>query len=278
MDPLTSNRRTFLGASALGLTGLVVAPAASAAGNGLAIRRLAWAGLQLRLGNVALFIDAVPPDPEGGQPGPELTSDAARNFALVTHHHGDHCNPKALKPVLGERGYMVALEETARLFDSRTVTVQPVNLYEPVFLSRTGGEFVAWPAPAADGFGNPQVSWVVDAGGKRIIHCGDTIWHGHWWDIARAYGPFDVAFLPINGLRQIQGRFTDSGQPMGLSAEQAAAAASILGARLAVPIHYGSKGDPNYIEQPNAEQVFLRETLKLKIRSKVFAPGEILQL
>ncbi len=34
---------------------------------------------------------------------------------------------------------------------------------------------------------------------NRVIHTGDTLLHGYWWKIAHEYGPFDHAFLPING-------------------------------------------------------------------------------
>src|SRR5206468_3177623 len=72
---------------------------------------------------------------------------------------------------------------------------------------------------------------------------------------ARAYGPFDLAFLPINGFRQVQGRYTDTGVAMSLTPEQAAAAAQVLRARLTVPIHYGHE-NANYREEPHALQRF----------------------
>ena len=50
------------------------------------------------------------------------------------------------------------------------------------------------------GTDSDQVAWVVEGAGARIIHCGDTMWHGNWWQIARDHGPFDVAFLPVNGV------------------------------------------------------------------------------
>ncbi len=245
---------------------------------GLRIRRLAWAGVALRAGDVELFVDARAPSSADGAPGPNLSTDAARCFALVTHHHGDHLDLHALQPLLGEGGYLVAEENIARMFDQRVVTVQPVKMYEPVFLSRGGGEFVAWAVPAVDGLGSPQVSWVIDGGGKRLIHCGDTLWHGGLWDIGRAYGPFDAAFLPINGARQIGGRYRDVDQPIVMSAEQAAAAADVLGARLAVPIHYGAPASPGYIEQPNAERRFLDAAAHRHIATRVLRSGEAMVL
>jgi hypothetical protein len=76
---------------------------------------------------------------------------------LVTHHHLDHYDTVALRSILGERGYVVAQDDVAWMFLDRSVNVHPVRLYEPVFLSRTNGEFVARCAPASDGLGSPQV-------------------------------------------------------------------------------------------------------------------------
>jgi L-ascorbate metabolism protein UlaG (beta-lactamase superfamily) len=263
-------------AAALAAAALAPAGAARAQsrdGAGMRVQRLAWAGVKLSVGDVDLFVDARAPDAGDGAPGPQLESGAGRRFALATHHHGDHLDLRALQSVLGERGYLVVHEDVARLFDARVLHVQPVRTFEPVFLSRGGGEFVAWCAPASDGFGAPQVSWIIDGGGRRVIHCGDTIWHGSWWDIARAFGPFDAAFLPINGARQITGRYVEADQPMVLTPEQAASAARALGARLAVPLHYGG-GAATYIEERNAEQRFMQAASARGVPIRIMSPGD----
>jgi L-ascorbate metabolism protein UlaG (beta-lactamase superfamily) len=276
------SRRNLLAAS----VGTLLAPtlgastgtAALTADPRLNLTRLAWAGVRLELSGVTLFIDAITPDPQSGQPGPPLTPGGPRTYALVTHHHEDHCDLKALAALLGDSGYLVCFEESARYIDTRSVRTRPVRLYEPVFLSRSGGEFAAFAVPAVDGLGAPQVSWVVDAGGKRLIHCGDTLWHGYWWDIARAYGPFDAALLPVNGFRNPQGRFNDTGIPMGMGPEQAAAAAQVLRARIAIPIHYGISGDPNYLEEAHAVARFADAAGKKGVTVKAIKPGEQLTL
>lgn len=107
----------------------------------------------------------------------------------------------------------------------------PATAWEPQLL----GDFTATAVPASDGYGDPQASWVVSAGGRRIFHGGDTLWHGHWWRIGRQFGPFDAAFLPVNGVH-FGWRKPVSGQPGVLTPEQAvAAAAIILGAPTGAP-------------------------------------------
>ena len=120
---------------------------------------------------------------------------------------------------------------------------RPSTLWEPQLL----GDFTATAVPASDGYGDLQVSWVVSAGGRRIFHGGDTLWHGHWWRIGRQFGPFDAAFLPVNGAR-FGWRKPVSDLPGVLTPEQAVAAAAILGARRLVPIHYGVSGMAEYVE------------------------------
>src|SRR3546814_19561889 len=78
------------------------------------------------------------------------------------------------------------------------------------------------------------MSWVVSAGGRRIFHGGETLWHGHWWRIGRQFGPFDAAFLPVNGAR-FGLRKPVSGLPGVLTPKKAVAPANLLGARRLVP-------------------------------------------
>lgn len=266
-----SRRSVLAGAAApLAFTGHAAATSSEPA---LTIQRLEWAGVRLRTNAIDLFIDASASD----DPLAPLDPPASRSFALATHHHGDHLDLDYLKEQLGRRGYVVVHKEAAKLFDLRAVKLQLVDLYEPVFMSRGRGDFTAWCVPATDGFGDPQVSWIVDGGGRRIIHCGDTLWHGHWWKIARAFGPFDIAFLPINGARQPGGMISNAGQSMVMGPEQAAAAAAALSAQLAVPIHYGFSA-PDYIEQDDVEKRFIAAAKKQSIPVKIMKPGETLTL
>jgi L-ascorbate metabolism protein UlaG (beta-lactamase superfamily) len=142
-------------------------------------------------------------------------------------------------------------------------------MYEPVLL----GDFTATPVPATDGYGDAQVSWIVSGGGRRILHCGDTLWHGTWWRIGRQYGPFDAAFLPINGAR-FEWRKPVSDVPAVLTPEQAVAAAIIVGAKLVVPIHYGVSGAEGYKELPECERLLFAAAQKRGIDVEVVPPGE----
>jgi len=241
-------RRFLLGCAGLAGAALAGGPAAlAAAGDGLRIQRLAWAGIRLQLPQASLFVDPLI-NPEEWGPAladPLIPVEVADGeaYVLITHAHGDHFDARAAAQALRNGGVLAHPAGTTPLPIPPKARVRPSALWEPQLL----GEFTATAVPASDGYGDPQASWVISAGGRRIFHGGDTLWHGHWWRIGRQYGPFDAAFLPVNGAR-FGWRKPVSGQPGVLTPEQAVAAATILGAQRLVPIHYGVSGLAEYVE------------------------------
>lgn len=220
---------------------------AAAAAGGLRIQRLAWAGIRLQLPDATLFIDPlINPEAWGAALKDALIpvkDPVGDSYVLITHAHPDHFDAMAVADALSKGGALVHPAGTNPLPVPKNARARPSPLWEPQLL----GDFTATPVPASDGYGDPQVSWVVSAGGRRIFHAGDTLWHGHWWRIGRQFGPFDAAFLPVNGAR-FGWRKPVSGLPGVLTPEQAVAAATILGARRLVPIHYGVSGLGEYVE------------------------------
>lgn len=188
-------------------------------------------------------------------------------FVVVTHRHPDHCDPVAIRQVLGDTGTLAYAAPTG-IPNVPGVKMRAGALYEPLLL----GDFTAAAVPAMDGYGDPQVSWIVSAGGRRIIHCGDTLWHGAWWHIGRQFGPFDAAFLPINGAR-FRWRKPVTDVPAVMTAEQAVAAAVVLGARLIVPFHYGVVGAEGYAEDPHAEDELRGFAHKRHVDIQILKPG-----
>lgn len=267
------SRRDFLGrlAATAALAAMPLArqlPAAPV----LRAQRLAWAGVRLQLDEATLFLDPlVDPEVWGGALKDALIPvavEAGARYVLATHRHPDHCDPVAIRQALGSSGTLVMASHAGSPVggDFRT---RLAPLYEPQVL----GDFTATAVPAADGYGDVQVSWVVTGGGRRVIHCGDTLWHGSWWQIGRQYGPFDAAFLPINGAR-FAWRKPASGISAVLTPEQAVAAAVVLGARQIVPIHYGVEGAEGYSELPNVEARLVDAAARRGIGVEVLRPGE----
>ena len=95
---------------------------------------------------------------------------------------------------------------------------------------------------------------------SKVTHNEQVLpFHGHWRQIGRLYGPFDAAFLPINGITQPKDIFPLSDQPLDMTPVQAVEAARLLNAKLAIPIHYGRKPTTTYVEVPHPEQTFKEE-------------------
>lgn len=238
--------------------------------NTMKIQRLAWAGIKIELDKTTLFIDATSYADEKDM---KLTVETEYSHALITHHHSDHYDPAALKTVFDKKSHLYCHEDVLPWLDTRDFRTQPVKLYQPIDASRWAADLVAIPVPAVDGFGHPQVSWIVQGGGKKIIHCGDTLWHGYWRDIANAYGPFDIAFMPINAARLNQGKVIDTGIPAVMNPEQAVVASKLLNAKLICPIHYGRPSE-NYFETPDPEGNFLRFAKERNAKPLLLKEGE----
>ena len=243
------NRRTFLalaGAAALPRLARAEPPA-------LRVQRLSWAGLRVELGATVLVIDpqlVFARKPEIGSDAAYLGAPAAaQRFAAITHTHGNHFDPDALRLAVGAGGTVACHTAAAPEVAAAGFRPLPLALDEGASLSGfEADDLYVVPVPAADGWGDAQVSWVVLGGGRRLFHGGDTIWHGRFRHLGRQYGPFDAAFLPINGVRQpgridppLEARHT-------LGPEEAVDAAVALRARQLVPIHHGRKPSPAYVE------------------------------
>jgi L-ascorbate metabolism protein UlaG (beta-lactamase superfamily) len=239
----------------------------------LRAQRLAWAGIRLQLERDALLLDPLT-SPEVWGPAlrdalvPIDVGDGAR-FVLITHRHPDHFDKAAVRKALGDDGLLVCTPDVAASAGAAGFNVRLAPLYEPVLLN----DFTATAVPAVDGYGDPQVSWIVSGGGRRIIHCGDTLWHGSWWRIGREFGPFDAAFLPINGAR-FGWRKPVSEVAAVMSPEQAVAAAVVIGARLLVPIHYGVVGAEGYSELPDPEAELIEAGRRRHVEIEIVRPGE----
>jgi L-ascorbate metabolism protein UlaG (beta-lactamase superfamily) len=127
--------------------------------------------------------------------------------------------------------------------------------------------------PAADGLGSEQVSWIIKAGERRFFHGGDTLWHGYWDVIGLQHGPFDAAFLPVNGARLA--REPASEIPAVMGPTQAVDAAILLRAKQLVPIHYGLDDPPHYVEVSQPLATTQAEGKRRGLSVQHLVPGEI---
>lgn len=267
------SRRNFL-KTAVAASALAALPPtlARAAAPTLRAQRLAWAGVRLQLPEATLFLDPLIDRNVWGEALRDelvpVAVDQGARYVLSTHRHPDHCDPLAIRQALGSTGTLLMAGVFGAPFDG-DFRFRAAPLYEPQLL----GDFTATAVPASDGYGDPQVSWVVSGGGRRVIHCGDTLWHGAWWQIGRQFGPFDAAFLPINGAK-FSWRKPAADVSAVLTPEQAIAAAQVLDARQIVPIHYGVKGAEGYEELVDAEASLIALAKRRGVGVEIAKPGD----
>jgi L-ascorbate metabolism protein UlaG (beta-lactamase superfamily) len=164
------------------------------------IVRLFWAGVQIESEGATLVIDLLehtaPIRSLMGDPRlPIVFGSEFLDFALVTHLHPDHYDPDGLRRKLRPNAKVFCDPVNAPKIARDGFTVMGASLYEPISV----GPFTVTALPAVDGLGDPQVSFLVEAEDIKLMHFGDTLWHGHWWKIRARCGPSNVAFLPING-------------------------------------------------------------------------------
>jgi L-ascorbate 6-phosphate lactonase len=231
-------------------------------GEGLAITWLGQAGFLLQAGGTSLLVDAFI------SPHPDRQTCAGRDPAayhdltgvLATHEHWDHLD-------LPSWPTLAAASPRATFVVPAPVTSQVTGAGLPadrVAGATPGqrleiGDAVVTPLPARHGvhvtdaynFGEEisggacrYLGYVVDLGGARLYHAGDTI---DYPDLAGDLRELDVdlALLPVNGRDAAREAQDIVGN---LDATEAADLAERAGVSVAVPMHYDmfavNPGDP----------------------------------
>jgi L-ascorbate metabolism protein UlaG (beta-lactamase superfamily) len=261
---------------------------------------LGWAGAELEEDGATVVIDPLQDagavfaylgDQAAGMVMPEVVAPSAGRAVtgLVTHLHRDHADAAALKaalrpdaPVLEPPGQgedrvdHLALAQAHRELTAAGLDRRRLAPWESVTIA----PFTLTALPAVDGIGDPQVAWLVETDRTRVLHLGDTMFHGYWWRIARRHGPFDAVLAPVNGaVLSLPHRQPPSPSPAAMDPDQAAAAARILGARLAIPIHdHGYDLHGVYEPVDSAAQRFVTAAAQQQVPMLLMQPGRSVTL
>lgn len=237
------------------------------------IRWLGWAGVEVEAEGERVVVD---PLHDAGAvfaafgerarecTPPEVVAPSPGALAgMVTHLHRDHADAVALAAALAPSAPVFEPNDYGGSGLERLAIAQADHELAAAGLERRAtvpwesvdlGPFTLTALPAVDGTGDPQVSWLIEADGKRVLHLGDTLFHGWWWRIAERFGTPDAVLAPINGARlTFPHRRPASPLPGAMEPEQAALAAELLRAERLVPIHYdGYALDGIYEPVPDA--------------------------
>lgn len=180
------------------------------------LERITWfrqSALRWTVDGLTLYIDPWG-TPEDAPPA---------DLILITHAHQDHFQPEEIERLRTERTQVAAPRDVADCMTGTITPVEPGGSYEVA-----GVRFITVPAyntreealdfhPRA----NRWVGYVVELGGTRYYHAGDTDHAPELDDVTT-----DVAFLPVGG------HFT-------MNVDEAAGLARSIAPTLAVPFHYG---------------------------------------
>jgi L-ascorbate metabolism protein UlaG (beta-lactamase superfamily) len=225
-----------------------LAPPSSAVG-------LAWlgqAGFILRGPNVTALVDPFLSPHDGRRYETSIVPDRARGIDVVlcTHEHVDHFDAEAAPRIAEASPGAVFVVPTPIVDKVTEVGIAPdrvIGVQPDKPLELAGMTIRAVPAmhgvrmEDAYGFGEELsgglirfLGYVIDLGGVRLYHAGDTI---HYEGMEDRLGAFevDLAMLPINGrdpereARDIVGN---------LSPREAAWLAGAIGAPFVIPMHY----------------------------------------
>lgn len=253
------------------------------------LKKLSWATVVIESNETSILIDPLGA-PITGQDRPlaaklgepleplvSLRTIKRPDAILVTHFHPDHFDYQSVLDSFGDAVPLYLPKESesyaAKCGFKNVIGVSPNEDYSVNHIKVTASYSV-------DGFGSPQVSWVVNDGVHTIVHCGDTQWHGFWWRMEQQYGLIHAACLPVNGpILHVAGLKDQSSLPACLTPEEAVEAAKILHAEYLVPIHYRTFNNPPfYIETENVEERLIQRGLELGVNIKFLQPNEHLFL
>jgi len=248
------------------------------------ITRLSWAGLMIESKSTTIYIDplqnVINMSPFIGDPKfPIFTvpfPKTEKANVLITHIHQDHFDIPLLHKLVANTGQLWGPEPVYQVAVENGLDANMVTLYETFNI----GDFEITPVSAVDWIGDDQVSYVIKHEQKTIYHGGDTNWHGYWWKVATKYGPFDIAFLPVNGVVGAIPRISPVSRMLGtMSPMQAVTAARILGSPFLVPMHYGQFiNPPLYTQYPDLENVLDQEGIEQNIIIRRLKDGETIMI
>jgi L-ascorbate metabolism protein UlaG (beta-lactamase superfamily) len=198
---------------------------------------------------------------------------------LISHLHYDHLDLPSLQrlgremPVVAPRGSGALIRRKAGSTNVHEMRAGDRIEIGAVSVRATPAEHDTARLPL--GIKADPLGYVISGGGRTVYFAGDTDTFAGMADLA----PVDVALLPIWGWGPTMG-------PGHMDPVRAAEAAALLGARLVIPIHWGTyypihlgmRGQPAFLQTPPAlfEQALREYSPATELR--VLQPGEAADL
>jgi L-ascorbate metabolism protein UlaG (beta-lactamase superfamily) len=177
------------------------------------------------------------------------------SLVLLSHNHYDHCDLRTLQ--LLERRFhprfVTPLGNGRLLRSAGIVQVEEIDWWETTSAAQL--PITVTPAQhfsARSMFDRNRALWggfLIEAGGHRILHAGDSGYGPHFREMAARLGPIDLALLPI-GAYEPRWFMKD----IHMNPAEAVQAHLDLAARQSIAMHFGTfQLTPEGIEEPVRE-------------------------
>jgi L-ascorbate metabolism protein UlaG (beta-lactamase superfamily) len=155
-------------------------------------------------------------------PAEDIPAEDMADILLITQEHNEHCHPESIRKVRKPDATTLVPESVSLEFrgDARRVAAGD-SLVGDLCIKGVGIEVVpAAPGETITDHGRGGVGYIIELGGLRIYHAGDTILMQEMKSFS-----VDVAILPI-------------GKASSMNEEGAAEVAVMLSPSVAIPMHY----------------------------------------
>ncbi len=210
----------------------------------------------VKAGDKVIYIDPWFADWTSRQTPSLLTPKETRlaDFALITHGHGDHLCPETLPDMAiasPNCRFVSPQTEKTRMRDEGKIPAERLFVLDANETLEIDGVTITAIKAKHEAFdkhpvlGFPYLGYIVEVGGVRFYHAGDTIMYEGLLTTLQKWSPFDAVFLPINGRDAERYRRNCMGN---MTFQEAAELAGELNVGLAVPAHYdmfiGNQEDP----------------------------------
>jgi L-ascorbate metabolism protein UlaG (beta-lactamase superfamily) len=203
------------------------------------------------------------------------------SLVLLSHNHYDHCDLGTLR-LLDQRFHprFVTPLGNGRLLRSASLRqVEELDWWQtasaaPLPITLTPAQHFSARGP----FDRNRALWggfLIEAGGQRILHAGDSGYGPHFTEIAARLEPIDLALLPI-GAYEPRWFMKD----IHMNPAEAVQAHLDLGARQSIAMHFGTfQLTPEGIDEPVRELAkALQERGVAAERFRVVEVGESVRL
>ena len=212
-------------------------------------------GLRVEVGQTTVFVDYFASDTEERRvPAPIPAGEVKGASAFLgTHDHIDHIDHDAwrvwARTCPGAKFVFPSTHRRSVLDDGvAEEQLLPIDAGESVRV----GEVTIHAIPSAHEFLSPDargrypcLQYVIEGGGARVYHAGDTVRYEGMLPLLKAFGPVDAALLPINGR---DARRYRAGCIGNMTFQEAVDLAGELGPALVIPGHWDmfadNPGDP----------------------------------